>query len=111
LTSAAGEHRGDHLGWQHGGQNRNNQSVHADVYIALLDFNRRSIWPDFELLQVLGRGLLQGADLLARNEKACVTSSYDFNRIPFRHIAHRSSAKFGLGLRLAGSDCLRVLGI
>jgi hypothetical protein len=83
--------------------------VHADVDVALLNLDRRSVRPDFELLEVLGGGLLKGADPLAWNEEARIASGHDLNRIPLGYIAHRLSSKFRLGLRLASSECLCVL--
>src|SRR4051794_6091476 len=79
--------------------------------VALLELNGRSVRPDFELLQILGGGFLQGADPPPGNEEASIACSHDLNCVPLGDIAHRLGTKFRLDLGLANREGLCVLGI
>jgi len=47
--------------------------MHTNLNVSVLEFNRRSVRPNFEFAQLVGRSVLQRSDPLSWNQEANVS--------------------------------------
>ena len=85
--------------------------MHADLNVSVLEFNRRSVRPHFEFVQLVGGNVLQCTYPLSRNQEAGIAARDDLNGIPLGHVADSLRLDLGLGLNSAGGKRRSVLGI
>jgi len=79
--------------------------------VPVVEFNRRSIRPHFELGQLFGRHVLQCAYPLSWNQEARIAVRDDLNGIPLGDVANSLRSNFNLCLDSAGGERRSVLGI
>jgi hypothetical protein len=56
--------------------------MHTNLNVSVLEFNRRSVRPNFEFAQLVGRNVLQRSDPLSWNQEASIAARDDLNGIP-----------------------------
>jgi hypothetical protein len=85
--------------------------MHADVDIAVLEFDRRPIRPDFQFDQILYWHVLQGTDPLSRDKKAGISIDDELDGIPLWYVTNRLRKNLCVGLRPADDERSRVFGV
>ena len=61
--------------------------MHANLNVSVLEFNRRSVRPHFEFVQLVDRNVLQCTDPLSWDQEASIAARDDLNGIPFGRVA------------------------
>src|ERR1700722_17395171 len=85
--------------------------MHTNLNVSVLEFNRRSIRPHFEFVQLVGRNVLQCPDPLSWDQEASIAARDDLNGIPLGDVADRLRPNLGLGFNSAAGKRRCVLGV
>jgi hypothetical protein len=64
--------------------------MYTDVNVAIFEFDRRSVWPHFELIQLGSWHILQRTDPLSWNHEAGIAVCDDLDGVPHGNVANGS---------------------
>ncbi len=85
--------------------------MYTDVNVATFEFDRGSVWPHFELIQLGSRHILQRTDPLSWNQEAGIAVCDDLDGVPLGNLANGLRPNLGLCLSSAGSKRRCVLAV
>ena len=79
--------------------------------VSILELDRRSVWPNFQSIQLLCWHVLQHTDPLSRDQEAGIAVRDDLDCIPLGHVADGLRPNLSLCFRPTGGKRCGVLGV